>query len=359
VPNELSTLEIASHRGMYSAHFHSEIADLIDNLNVENPVVLADERVIACHENSLAPLLKKGALVKIRAVEANKSLEKMPDIMASLLDAGVRRGDVLVVIGGGIVQDIACFVASTLFRGLDWVFIPTTLLAQTDSCIGSKSSINMLGHKNIVGTFNPPNEVHVCKSFLSTLTDVEIKSGIGEMLKVHMVDQLSSLSQIVDNYDNLLAEPDVLMAFLYRSLEIKKRFIEIDEFDKDVRNLLNYGHSFGHAIEGATDFKVPHGIAVTMGMDIANYVSAELDIGTVTPFDISHSTFQKNYDGYESEPIPMAGFRASLEKDKKNIGNMLTLILPNKDDELEKVRVEKTDKFWSLCELFFTEVRIG
>ena len=358
MPELNKSIEIASHKGHYHAYFYQEIADLIDDLMVENAVFLVDQRVMQLHKTALTPLLDQGVVVTIEAREANKSLEIMPKTIDALLRAGIRRGDILVVIGGGIVQDIGCFVASTLFRGLEWVFLPTTLLAQADSCIGSKSSINMQGHKNIVGTFNPPNRVHICMAFLDTLSEVEIRSGIGEMLKVHMLDNVDALSRIVAQYDDLLANKGVMMSFLHASLEIKKRFIEIDEFDKGVRNLLNYGHSFGHAIEGATNFRVPHGIAVTMGMDIANFVAAKIGFGTSEPFSISHQTMRKNYQGFQNEPVQSELFRASLEKDKKNIGNQLTLILPNKANVLEKIAIDKTDNFWQLCTQFFDEVRL-
>lgn len=359
MPDKPESLKISSHKGSYSAHFYLAIAEMTSQCEYIKPVFLVDEKVGSIHQHALSDILQQGPVVTVTAIESNKSLEKMPEIMDALLSAGIRRGDTLVVIGGGIVQDIGCYIASTLFRGLEWVFMPTTLLAQADSCIGSKSSINMLGHKNIVGTFNPPNEVHVCTAFLDSLSEIEIRSGIGEMLKVHMLDSMKSLQLIVNNYNALLTDKNVLMKFLYQSLEIKKRFIEIDEFDQGVRNLLNYGHSFGHAIEAATNFRIPHGIAVTMGMDIANFVAEKTSIGTERPFSVSHSIMQKNYSGYEGEPVPIDAFKASLEKDKKNIGNLLTLILPNQNDDLEKIQVEKTDEFWTLCEHFLKEVRVS
>lgn len=358
MPEQPMSMEIASHKGTYHVYFHNEIRGLLDSLKVTNAVFLVDRQVMHAHKKALAPLLDQGSVVEVDACEANKSLETMPQTIATLLRVGIRRGDTIVVIGGGIVQDIGCFVASTLFRGLTWVFLPTTLLAQADSCIGSKSSINMQGYKNIVGTFNPPSQVHICNAFLDTLSEVEIRSGMGEMLKVHMLDNINALSRIVSQYEDLLSDKHVMMSFVHASLKIKKRFIEIDEFDEGIRNLLNYGHSFGHAIEGATNFRVPHGIAVTMGMDIANFIAKRTGFGTDKPFAISHDTMRKNYQGFQNEPVLSELFRASLEKDKKNIGNQLTLILPNKADVLEKTSVNKTDDFWRLCDEFFEEIRL-
>jgi 3-dehydroquinate synthase len=359
VSDPSEAMKIDSHKGHYYVSYSQEVSVLVNALEVRNAVFLVDERVLKLHGNKLKTLLNRRPVVAIEARESNKSLEIMPKILETLLEAGVRRGDTLVVIGGGIVQDIGCFIASTLFRGLEWVFVPTTLLAQADSCIGSKSSINLLGHKNIVGTFNPPNQVHICAAFLETLSEVEIQSGIGEMLKVHMLDNINSLSKIISHYDSLLSDQHVMMDFLKASLSIKKKFIEADEFDKGIRNLLNYGHSFGHAIEAATNFKMPHGIAVTMGMDIANFITAKIGFGTNEPFLLSHDTMRKNYLGFQGELVDIKLFRSSLEKDKKNTGDKLALILPNKNNNLEKISVNKTEDFWNFCAEFFDTVRFS
>jgi 3-dehydroquinate synthase len=124
----------------------------------------------------------------IEATEENKSLAQFPAYVDSLFGLNVRRGQKLVAIGGGIIQDITCFLAATMMRGLPWMFYPTTLLAQSDSCIGSKSSINSGEVKNILGTFTPPEQVVIDVDFLKTLEEKDIFSGIGEMIKVHAVE---------------------------------------------------------------------------------------------------------------------------------------------------------------------------
>ena len=150
MPDPSDTMKINSHKGHYYVSYSKEISALVQSLKIENVVFLVDKRVLQFHRNKLTAMLDRGAVVEIEALESNKSLEMMPKILDSLLNAGVRRGDTLVVIGGGIVQDIGCFIASTLFRGLTWVFVPTTLLAQAE--VRFKSSIRLL--QNIIGTFN-------------------------------------------------------------------------------------------------------------------------------------------------------------------------------------------------------------
>ena len=135
------------------------------------------------------------------------------------------------------------FLSATLLRGINWNFIPTTLLAQADSCIGSKSSINCNGVKNILGTFTPPEKVAICPIFLSSLNKAEIHSGIGEILKVHAISGKEKFQKIKLKYDQLFKNNEELLKKIYESLLIKKKFIEIDEFDRGPRNIFNYGHS--------------------------------------------------------------------------------------------------------------------
>ena len=176
-----------------------------------------------------------------------------------------------------------------MFRGLDWDFFPTTLLAQSDSCIGSKSSINSGNIKNILGTFTPPKKIILDVSFLKTLEEKDIYSGIGEMIKVHAINSPESFDQINQSYDKILEDPESMVQFIRASLLFKKRLIELDEFDVGPRNVMNYGHSFGHAIETATNYGIPHGIAVTIGMDMANFVASKLGVTSLSNFERMHA----------------------------------------------------------------------
>ncbi len=134
----------------------------------------------------------------------------------------VNRENKLVAIGGGIIQDITCFLASTIMRGLPWIFYPTTLLAQSDSCIGSKSSINSGEIKNILGTFTPPEQVVIDVDFLQTLEQREIFSGIGEMIKVHAINHPLSFNLISDAYERIIGEQMLMEEFIHSSLSMKK-----------------------------------------------------------------------------------------------------------------------------------------
>jgi 3-dehydroquinate synthase len=170
-----------------------------------------------------------------------------------LMDIGFTKKDTLHVVGGGITQDISSMCAALFKRGIDWIFTPTTLLSMCDSCIGSKMGINHNDSKNQLGTFYPPKQVIIDTTFLKTLSEEDIHSGTGEILKLYALDDLPW------NIDNLEEA-------LKKCLEIKKKVIEEDELEKTIRPCLNYGHTFGHVFESMSNFKIPHGVAVLIGM---------------------------------------------------------------------------------------------
>ncbi|WP_232298842.1 3-dehydroquinate synthase family protein [Granulicella tundricola] len=202
----------------------------------------------------------------IRAIEENKSLDVSPSIIEGLRQSGANRQTELVAIGGGIIQDLSAFIASIYMRGLTWSYLPTTILAMVDSCIGGKSSINVGPYKNLVGTFHPPHQVLIDPALAQTLPPDQQASGLIEAAKICFCRGPEAFDRHIALLPSVMMETGALEALIYNSLEAKKWFIEIDEFDNKERLLLNFGHTFGHAIEGATHFAIPHGIAVGLGI---------------------------------------------------------------------------------------------
>ena len=328
------TININSHKGEYIVSF---ISGNINNLNSEindNNFYIVDKNIAHIYGDKLSNILNSDRVLLIEATEENKSLDKFPAYVDSLVEAKVRRGQNLVAIGGGIIQDITCFLATTMMRGLPWIFYPTTLLAQSDSCIGSKSSIKSGEVENILGTFTAPNKVIIDTKFLKSLKEKDILSGIGEMLKVHAINSPKSFDLISKNYEQVKGDSMVMEKFIYQSLLMKKKLIEIDEFDVGPRNVMNYGHSFGHAIESASNYAIPHGIAVTMGMDIANYVAVKLGVSKTRHFERMHSVLDKNCKSYRQVSIDINSLIKALAKDKKNSPTQLRLILPDLDGNI-------------------------
>ncbi len=351
-------MTIQSHKGPYSVSFDEEALAKLDATAPENAHFIIDARVAELYATDLKNVLASPSVLRIVATEENKSLDHTPAYVDHLVDRGARRDHVLVALGGGIIQDITCFLATLLLRGIEWRFYPTTLLAQADSCIGSKSSINSGKAKNILGSFTPPRQVTICNRFLETLDERDVRSGIGEMLKVHAIAGPDDFDHIAADYDQIFADKTVMTNYIRRSLEVKQRYIEEDEFDQGVRNVFNYGHSFGHAIEAATNFAIPHGIAVTIGMDMANFISAKLAVGTERDYRRMHFVLKANYRGFEEHPVPLDAFLAALSKDKKNVGaGNVTLILPGKDGVIYKDSYINDNVFAGFCGQYLGEGR--
>ena len=347
---------IQSHRGPYTLKFGRQFEGIDQGLNPGEHLII-DDRVAELYAETLQSSLDAHSVLRITANEKNKSLERISDYVTCLLENGVRRNHVLVAVGGGIIQDITAFIAATLLRGLDWRFYPTTLLAQADSCIGSKSSINVGRFKNQVGTFTPPNDILVSTSVLRTLTDQDLRSGVGEMIKVHIISGLDDLRAIQKDYPNLFEDPALMEHYIHRSLEIKKAKIEVDEFDRNERLVMNYGHSFGHAIESASEYQIPHGIAVTIGMDLANYLACRLQLTSSDVHKEIHQLLRANYSGFERCEISSSQFFAALNHDKKNKENLLSLILMSSPGEMILHRIPLDDQLKGICLEYFEELR--
>jgi len=329
-----NSIQIKSHKGNYEVNFIKGSIDELQFNPIKNAIYVVDQNIAQIYSNRISSILNSEKVLIIDATEENKSLDKFPGYVNSLVELNVRRDQTLVAIGGGITQDITCFLATTLMRGLPWVFYPTTLLAQSDSCIGSKSSINSGEIKNILGTFTPPSKVVIDVEFLQTLEEKDILSGIGEMIKVHAINSPESFDLISKKYEEIKVDPNIMEDFIYQSLLMKKKLIEIDEFDVGPRNVMNYGHSFGHAIESATNFAIPHGIAVTIGMDIANFVATKLGVSHKQHFERMHTLLDVNCKTYRQVKIDVNSLMLALSRDKKNSPNKLRLIFPNQQGEI-------------------------
>lgn len=353
-------IEIKSYKRNYSVEFCNHgIKHLFQNLPKKTKFhIIVDKNIANLFQEELSELINKNSFLIIEANEENKSLQKLPSYVDHLVKNKVRKNDILIAIGGGIIQDITCFLSATLLRGLDWIFYPTTLLAQADSCIGSKSSINCGDSKNLLGTFTPPNKVNIAQDFLRTLNFSDLQSGVGEMLKVHCIDSPKSFDELSRDYEKLFADDKLMMKYIRRSLIIKKKYIEIDEFDVGPRNIFNYGHSFGHAIESATNFAIPHGIAVSIGMDMSNWISYKTGVGSLQNFQRMHSVLASNYSDFNDIQVPINPFIEAISRDKKNIGiDNVSLILLNKVAEVKKVSRKNNEFFQKLCFDFLSEVR--
>jgi len=337
-------LTIASRSGNYDVTFIENFAEVLNNRYEKDTFFIIDERLIELYKDSFTSVLNKECYIPVEVKEQHKTFDYCQHLIQALIDKNIRKNFSLVALGGGIVQDITGFISSILFRGIRWEFFPTTLLAQADSCVGSKTSINFNEYKNLLGNFYPPSNIYIDARFLETLQVSEIKSGIGEILHFFMIANSPLLIRLADHYDELLSYPGMLKDYIIESLNIKKKVIEIDEYDRNERNVFNYGHTFGHAIETVSQYNVSHGQAVTMGMDIANFVSLQRGKLGERDFEYMHNLLLKNMPMLHLPADMIEDYFTALSKDKKNIGKNLGCILSSGLGAMQKAQIPLDEK---------------
>lgn len=333
-----------SSKHTYDVRFEDDFASVLGEHVREGDVVLVDARVKELYSEGLSKFLHPENHLIIEPSEEKKSFQALAPVIERLIEGGFRKNHRLIAIGGGITQDITAFIASILYRGVDWIFYPTTLLAQCDSCIGSKTSINFGKYKNQLGGFHPPREIVIDLGFLRTLAPLDIRSGMGEMLHYHLVSGEDDFRRMLRDYELALTDQSVLGAMVRHSLELKKPLAEKDEFDQGPRNVFNYGHTFGHAIESLTDFRIPHGIAVSFGMDIANFLSVKLGHLPEETRTRVRELLRMNWGDIRPAEIGMEQYADCLLKDKKTIGSTTHVILTRGLGQMFKTPLELNDE---------------
>jgi len=250
-------MKVKSYLGEYEANFYSEFS-WEEIKSAENKFFVVDKKVYGLYENELKDLIGENPCFFVEAIEENKNIDKALEVISEMVEMKSKRNSLLVAIGGGIVQDISAFVANVIYRGISWVLIPTTLLAQTDSCIGSKTSLNFKQYKNLLGYFYPPTKIYIHTKFVHTLETKDYCSGLGEIMKCALMAGYESFLETRDNVEALMnREDDVLLKEIEKALNFKKSVIEVDEFDRSYRNIMNYGHTFGHALESTSNYVIP------------------------------------------------------------------------------------------------------
>ena len=338
----------------YEVKFVKNVANVLKNKIRDDDVVIIDNKVKFLYPDLLKDLNNNINVIGLDAHENQKSYEGLIPIIQELINDGFRKNHRLIGIGGGIIQDITAFTASIMYRGVNWIFFPTTLLAQGDSCIGSKTSINFGEYKNQVGGFYPPDKIFINLDFLDTLTQEDLQSGLGEMSHYFVVAGEKDFQEYKQDYENALTNKKILEKMISNCLKIKKSYIEIDEFDQRERQVLNYGHSFGHAIESLKNFSVPHGIAVSFGMDIANYISVRKNyLSRDIRYEIKE-LLEKIWTGFDIKNLDVEKFAEVLSKDKKNVGKELSLILCKGYGKLFKTAQSLDNEFMGWLKDYFS-----
>ena len=349
------SLPIKSLFRNYNVHFVSDFTLPLGELASNNAFFIVDATIWDIYNSKLKTLIPDGRFRIIEANENNKSLEECRQIIEILVDRKVRRNEVLVAIGGGIIQDVTAFSASVIYRGLEWAFFPTTLLAQADSGIGSKTSINLSDKKNLIGNFYPPSDVFIDALFLDSLELDDIKSGIGEILHYYLYAASPLFDELIQNYEMVIRDRSLLMKHIQQSLRIKKPVIEEDEFDRGERNKFNYGHTFGHAIESVTNYAIRHGQAITIGMDLANYVSMKMGFMRPEIFHDLHAKLSVNFPENDWKRMDLDYFCEILSADKKNVGDNIGCIIAKEPGVFLKVQIPLADNLAKMIRGYFID----
>lgn len=264
---------------VFTNHFDL-LADEMQSLNIENRrvAVIADSCTEKLFGDTVCSILdgrcRKVILHSFPAGESHKTLDTVKDIYKKLIEEEFDRKDLLVALGGGVVGDITGYAAATYLRGIDFVQIPTTLIAQSDSSIGGKTGVDFDGYKNMVGAFYMPKLVYMNVSALKELDDRQFYAGFAEVMKHGLIKDAMFYEWLLDNMYEIHGRDDaVLEEMVMRSCTVKKLVVEKDPREQGDRALLNFGHTIGHAIEKAMNFEMLHGECISLGMVAAAYIS--------------------------------------------------------------------------------------
>lgn len=330
-------LTIRSGQGDYdviSLASAGDVAALI--ASVADAFVVADERVLDLHAAAFDGVEKRRVYV-LPATETEKTLAGVERLCIFLQRNDASKRSTLVVVGGGIIQDIGMFAAHIYYRGIPAYYVPTTLLSMADSCIGAKCGLNLGEFKNQIGFFQAPRSVAIWSGFLATLAPDDVRSGFGEIVKLAIIAGRPAFDAVAKRLTERGFNVDGADDLTFASLETKRSVIEEDEYEKGVRKTLNYGHSFGHALEGLTHHEVPHGLAVAWGMDVANYVAMRKGLLAEADFDCMHDLLKQRFSLRVKGSYAGDDLLAMMRRDKKAAAGRVTLVLPKTFGDLHLV----------------------
>ena len=306
----------------------------LNSINFNKCIIVIDKNVPKKFISNIKTSLKnkKIYLFFLKASEKNKNFNSVNKILEILLKENFSRNDCLISLGGGITGDISGFVASLFKRGLRFVNIPTTLLAQVDSSIGGKTGVNSKYGKNLIGSFYQPSLVISDTQFLKSLSNREIICGYGEILKHSLIDNKKFFNFLNKNLKNILnlSSPFIEKA-IYESCKIKKKVVEKDEKETGLRKVLNFGHTFAHAYEAGLGYsqKLNHGEAVILGMK------------TALNFSLQENIINKNEYNIIVNHIENSGLPFSIKKyfTIKDLNKILSFMIKDKKNNSEKINL--------------------
>jgi 3-dehydroquinate synthase len=325
-----SQINVKSKIKDYSVNFVS-LSEIHKLIGEDYHLAVVDKNVA-----NYFPKFNLGDVIVLDTDEDLKSWRGLEKIFDEFAAKKVNTQTKLIVIGGGVLQDAVGFCASVYCRGIEYYLVPTTLLSQIDSCVGGKTSINYGSRKNILGTFYPPKEILICEDWLYGLNKENFCSGLGELFKFDILRnkiQESKVNELISGNENVLHH-------IYESLKYKISILEIDEFDKKERKYLNFGHTFGHALEITSNYKLSHGYAVVIGCLIALKISVDLFDYNKEDFALALNLAKnilKNTINIEENWFDYDSLMECVKSDKKNTGCLNMVLLKDNNPVIQKI----------------------
>lgn len=357
----MKTLTVALGDRSYSIYLGEgllgQLPEFLDGLSVRgSTAIVTDSNVGPIYADRVASLFKSRPVIcMFEAGEDRKRLDQIEWLCGRFLEAGLDRGSMVVALGGGVVGDMAGFAAAVYMRGIRFIQIPTTIVAQVDSSVGGKTGVNHPLGKNSIGSFHQPSAVIIDMSLLSTLPDREVRAGMAEVIK-HGVIADADLFAYLENEAAAILAKDVraLERPILRSCEIKSEIVAMDEREQGRRAELNYGHTFGHAIESVSEYRLfLHGEAVALGMHAAGVLAQSLGM-VGDDFVARQRACIESYGLPVAWPdLPVEAALAAMRHDKKTRSGQLKLILPDRMGHV----VQRTDVDDALVRKAFEALR--
>lgn len=312
------------------------IKDIILNLDIidknKKIFIITDENVFKLYLEELENYLSDYNVYNfiVQPGENAKSLEVASEVYNEMLKINCDRETIIISLGGGVVGDLSGFIASTYMRGTKFIQIPTTLLSQVDSSVGGKVAVNFNGYKNLIGNFYNPNSVIIDLQVLQTLNKRQFRSGLGEIVKYGFISEYSIIEEFRNNYNEIInLNLDILMPLVKKSITIKKKIVELDERDNNIRKILNFGHTIGHGIESLENFnRYTHGEAVSLGIVYESKIAYNLGLISKAYYDEIKSIIKMliKLEGFNENEIK--DIISKIKNDKKCVNGKINIILP-------------------------------
>lgn len=350
----------------YDIVFEQSFGGLLEELTtlgLENRriCIVTDSKVDSIYGEELLQLLQGKCLKAVKYVfpegEQNKNLDVVRDLYKFLIEEKLDRKDMLLALGGGVVGDLTGYAAATYLRGIDFIQVPTTLLAQTDSSIGGKTGVDFDGYKNMVGAFKMPKLVYMNLAVLTTLDSRQYFAGFAEVMKHGLIKDAMFYEWLIENmYEICERDLNVLEEMLVRSCSVKKLVVEKDPTEQGDRALLNLGHTIGHAIEKAKNFELYHGECVALGIVAAAFISWKRELLSMDEYYEIRDMFVPFYLPISVDGINPEEILALTKSDKKMEAGKIKFVLLKK---IGKAVIDNTvtdeEILAAINEIYFSE----